>query len=222
MAQDWAKKVYNSQAWIDLRKTLIAERGSRCEHCGRIIPDTKDVVADHIVELTPENAHDPMIALNPQNLQLLCADCHHAKHHRFGYRTQDVYLVYGSPCAGKKKWTKHAMFRGDIMVEMDTLYAAISGCVLHDKPDNIKQVVFRARDSIIDAIATRLGDWSAAYVIGGFAARAKRESLAKKLGAKMVFIECDKSECLLRAEGMGPFASQMKKYIEKWWREYEP
>ena len=222
MAQDWAKKVYNSQAWIDLRKTLIAERGSRCEHCGRVIPDTKDVIADHIVELTPDNVSDPMLSLNQNNVQLLCLDCHNLKHHRFSHNSQSVYIVYGSPCAGKKTYVRHAMFRGDIMLELDVLYSAISGCVLHDKPDNVKQVVFHARDAILDAIATRLGNWTTAYVIGGYPAKGQRESLAKRLGAKLMFIDTNKAECLARADTLGPFASQMKKYVEKWWSAFEP
>lgn len=222
MAQDWAKRVYNSKEWIGLRKTLIAERGPRCEHCGRVLPHTSDIVADHIHELTPDNCQDPAIAYNPDNIQLLCPDCHHAKHTRFGYRQQSVYLLYGSPCAGKKTSARRAMFRGDIMLEIDTLYAAISGCTMYDKPDNIKQVVFHARDTILDAIATRLGDWSTAYVIGGYPARAQREQLARRLGAKLVYVESTQDECLARAEAMGVFAGQMKKYVNKWWSQYEP
>ena len=108
------------------------------------------------------------------------------------------------------------------MLELDVLYSAISGCVLHDKPDNVKQVVFHARDAILDAIATRLGNWTTAYVIGGYPAKGQRESLAKRLGAKLVFIDTSKEECFARADTLGPFASQMKKYVEKWWSAFEP
>ena len=58
--------------------------------------------------------------------------------------------------------------RGDIIVDMDLLYEAISGCKLYDKPDNIRQVVFRVRDTLLDAVRTRLGRWNNAYIIGGY------------------------------------------------------
>jgi len=42
-------------------------------------------IVHHKIHLTPENIHDPKIALNFDNLQLLCRDCHgkiHAKHQK--------------------------------------------------------------------------------------------------------------------------------------------
>lgn len=34
----------------------------------------------HIVHLTMDNYTDPMVALNPDNLEALCIDCHNAEH----------------------------------------------------------------------------------------------------------------------------------------------
>ncbi|WP_142363471.1 HNH endonuclease signature motif containing protein, partial [Streptococcus pneumoniae] len=39
----------------------------------------KKYEVDHIIELTWENLDDWKIALNPDNLQLLCKSCHNKK-----------------------------------------------------------------------------------------------------------------------------------------------
>lgn len=45
-----------------------------CQICGR--PGNE---VDHIIELTPDNIYDEMIALNLDNLQTLCHRCHTRK-----------------------------------------------------------------------------------------------------------------------------------------------
>ena len=105
---------------------------------------------------------------------------------------------------------------------MDLLYQAVSGCVLYDKPDNIKQVVFRVRDTLLDAVKTRLGKWHNAYIIGGYPYKAKRETLAKQLGAQLIYCESTREECLARAKERGVFAADWGKYVRRWWNEYEP
>src|SRR5690349_21566437 len=42
-----AHSLYGSQAWKQLRSSVIAERGARCEQCGK----TGRVYLDHVVEL---------------------------------------------------------------------------------------------------------------------------------------------------------------------------
>lgn len=222
MAQDWAMQLYNSSKWRNLRQTIIHERGLRCESCGRLVLDASELIADHIEELTPDNVHNADIALNQNNVQLLCADCHNAKHQRFGYTARNVYIIYGSPCSGKTTLVNQMKLRGDIIIDMNMLYFAISGCSMYDKPDNIKNVVFRLRDAAIDAVRTRLGKWNNAFIVGGYPAKAKRESLAKKLGAELIYCEATQEECLARAELRGVFASEYKKFICRWWEDFEP
>lgn len=222
MAQEWAMKLYKSREWRDLRRAVIQERGLRCEQCGRLVRDASELTADHIRELTPETVQDADIALNQDNVQLLCAECHNRKHQRFGHTDRGVFIVYGSPCSGKTTLVNQLKLRGDIIVDMDLLYQAISGCVLYDKPDNIRQVVFRLRDAALDAVRTRLGKWSHAYIVGGYPYRAKREALAKQMGAQMLYCDSTREECLARAEERGIFASEWKRYVCQWWDEFEP
>ena len=74
--QDWARGFYDGAAWRSCRASFIAARrsidGGMCQRCRRRL----GYIVHHRVELTPENIHDPEIALNQQLLEYLCLDCH--------------------------------------------------------------------------------------------------------------------------------------------------
>lgn len=222
MAQSWAMALYQSRQWRELRQALILQRGLHCEECGRLVTHPSGLIGDHIQELTPENVNDPAIALNQDNVRLICEDCHNKKHKRFGYNSKAVYIIYGAPCSGKTTMANHLRLRGDILVDMDRLYQAISWCSLYDKPDNIRTAVFAARDALLDVVKTRNGQWLDAYIIGGYPHKAQRESLARKLGAQLIYCEATKEECEARALERGAHANDWKKYIDKWFDEFEP
>lgn len=74
MAKEWAKAFYKSKAWQEVRQLRILKDHGLCQVCGR--PGNE---VDHIIELTPENINDEMIALNLDNLQTLCHKCHRTK-----------------------------------------------------------------------------------------------------------------------------------------------
>lgn len=76
MAQEFAKRFYNSKAWKECRASFISKRvsvdGGMCMTChkelGRIV--------HHKIWLTPENINNPMITLNHDNLKYDCQTCH--------------------------------------------------------------------------------------------------------------------------------------------------
>ena len=62
--------------WKDCRKAYIKSVGGLCERCySKGIIKHGDTV-HHKTPLTPENINDPSVTLNPENLELLCRDCH--------------------------------------------------------------------------------------------------------------------------------------------------
>ena len=72
---------YVSWKWRKCRKAFAASKGNLCEKClarGIIEAGSKDrpLEVHHKVPLTAENVNDPKVALNWDNLQLLCKDCH--------------------------------------------------------------------------------------------------------------------------------------------------
>ena len=80
--EKFARRFYSSYAWQRVRAQVYKRAGGLCERCllrGLIVAG---VEVHHKVRLTPENLEDPTIALNPDNLELLCEGCHHQEHER--------------------------------------------------------------------------------------------------------------------------------------------
>lgn len=80
MAQDFAKAFYRSQAWASCRDSYISRRQGLCERCLSRGLIRAGKVVHHKVYLTPDNISVPGVALNHDNLELLCQDCHNAEH----------------------------------------------------------------------------------------------------------------------------------------------
>lgn len=213
---DILKSFYASEAWQRFRAAIIAERGLKCEHCGKIVANAADLTVHHIKELTPENVHDVMIALNPENVMVVHHECHNKIHNRFGYQPgQKVYIVFGAPLAGKKTYVRDNMHRGDLVVDIDGLYSAMSLLPSYDKPDNLFRNVIGVHNLLVDNIKTRYGKWNNAWVIGGYADKYKREKIADDLGAELIFCNVSKDECLRRLE-----IDEERRYRRDEWREY--
>ena len=223
---------YASDIWINFRLYLIAERISKspervvtCQHCGRRIARAREIIGHHIIELTPENVHDHNISLNPVNVELICFDCHNMVHKRFGYQSTEkvVYIVYGPPLAGKQDFVHGRVQRGDVVVDMDRLFYAVTMLPTFDKPDSLLGNVRGVYNLLLDNIKTRFGRWNNAWVIGGYPERYRREKLADDLGAELVFMDVTKEECLKRLEGDEDRRyrkTEWRGYIGKWFDQY--
>lgn len=218
------QRFYASDEWITLRQLLINQRGNRCKHCGKIIPRSIDIIGHHIEELTPENVNDFTISLNPDNIELICFDCHNKDHYRFGYKPEKkVFVVYGPPMSGKTTLVKQNMKHGDIVVDMDKLYEAISFLPSYNKPDNLFSNVIGVQNLLIDNIKTRYGKWNNAWIVGGYADKYKRDRLANNLGAELIYCEVSKEECINRLnldKDRQYRITEWKQYIEKWFNDY--
>ncbi|WP_375104634.1 HNH endonuclease signature motif containing protein [Paenibacillus sp. RS8] len=216
---------YTSENWRVFRLGLILERGNRCQHCGGIIARSIDIIGHHKIELTPENVHDHTISLNPEMVELICYDCHNREHKRFGYQyTKEVYLVYGPPLAGMMDLVRQQMSRGDLIVNMDLLYTALSGLPDYDKPDALYSNVVGVQNLLLDNIKTRLGKWGTAWIIGGYAEKFKRERLAEETGAELIFCSVSREECLSRLESEESLRyrkDEWRGYIEKWFEQFQ-
>ena len=92
-AQD---KFYKSRKWKACRKTYLSEH-PMCERCAASGIATPAEHVHHKKELTEENFLEPLISLNPENLEALCFDCHRKEHHdgvKYGKREvgKDYYF----------------------------------------------------------------------------------------------------------------------------------
>ena len=212
---------YRSKEWQEFREVVIGQRIEEDgtvhdEVTGKPIVKKYDIVLHHKEELTEQNVNDRNISLNPDNIMIISHETHNKLHKRFGYSGErKVYIVYGSPCAGKSTWVNKVANYGDLILDLDSIWEAITVSDKYNKPDALKRNVFAIRDEILNQIKMRVGNWSQAFVIGGYPNKMDRERLAEKLGAELIYIDTDKDTCLSRAKN-----DEWKGFIEKYFQDF--
>ena len=75
--KQWAKEFYHSRAWEETRYAYLVSQYFLCERCGEPAK-----VVHHKCYLTKRNINNMDIALNWDNLEALCQDCHNKEHHK--------------------------------------------------------------------------------------------------------------------------------------------
>ena len=213
---DKLHQFYTSKAWRELSYNLKIARGGKCNRCGETLLDFSKLIGHHKKELTEDNVDNPEIALNPELIEIICHLCHNKEHRRFGNK-QNAYIVYGSPLSGKNTLVRELMQYGDIVLDMDALWQALTLQEAYVKPKNIRFNIFAVRDNILDQIKTRYGQWYDCYIIGGYPEKYERERLAKELGAELIYCESTKEECISRAVNR---PAEWLQYIEDWWEKF--
>lgn len=212
---------YRSEEWETFRKVVINERTKEDgfvydEVTGKPIVKAYDVILHHKEELTEENVFDHMVSLNPDNIMIVSHKTHNLIHNKLGYKVREVFLVYGSPLSGKTTWVNDNKTEGDLIIDIDNIWECVSGCDRYVKPKRLNAVVFKMRDTLLDAVKYRLGKWNVCYIVGGYAMQSERERLCKELGAREVFIDTSKEECIARLEQSDRNKEEWARYIDDW------
>ena len=91
MAKPFAKQFYSSKAWQDCRNEYAKRKCYLCENCLRRGIYKPGEIVHHKIELDPVNIEKPEIALNFDNLELLCRECH-AEAHSKGIKDNRYYI----------------------------------------------------------------------------------------------------------------------------------
>lgn len=228
---------YRSKEWESFRRVVIAESTDPttgfvlCAVCGKPILKKYDLVVHHKQELTEANMNDAMVSLNPANCECVHFKCHNMIHDRFqggngGYRPKPraVHIVYGAPCSGKTTWVRDNMTRGDLVIDMDSIWQGISGLGRYDKPSSLKAVAFAVRDNLYDLVRTRAGKWRTAFIVTGAPRKADRQRLMSRVGADdCICIDATKDECMERLARAGDRPiEQWATFIDDWFNAYQP
>ena len=219
------QRFYGSKAWQDLRTVKIMESQGRCARCGKDFSDnTSQLIAHHKEHLTPENLSDPHVALNPENVEIVCTKCHAHYHDNRGYirPPRQVFIVYGAPLSGKSTYVRQNAEPEDLIVDLDSIYSAITPAPRYFHTEQVKPLAFGIRDYLYDQIRIRNGKWQTAWVIAGLPRKGQREQLAARLGASCILIESTKEECHKRLldcdDGRG---LEWGEYIDAWFRDFQ-
>ncbi len=198
-----------------MQTRISADGFLKCAHCGKPILKDYECIAHHKKEVTAANLNNPEITLNPANIDLVHLKCHNEIHGRFGYTVKKVYLIHGSPCSGKSTFVNNQKARGDLVVDIDLIWYAVTGGERWDKPDALKANVFAIYTEMLNQIKTRAGRWRTAYIISAEPFKTKRERLAEQTGAEMIYIPCDFQTAINRLQ-----KDETRKDYRDLWQEY--
>lgn len=216
---------YKSQEWKKLLNVLKMERVDAdgnliCQHCGKPITRAYDAIGHHTVFLTEENVNDSNVGLNPELIQFVHHRCHNRIHEKFGWKRKEIFLVYGPPLSGKHEWVEQNLTDGELVINIDDLWMAVSGCRRYQKPGRLNAVVFQIHCDLMDAARTRLGKWNVCYIVGGYPLISERERICREYGAREIFLDTDKESCMSRAKELK--LEGYDDFIEEWFRRYRP
>lgn len=105
--------------------------------------------------------------------------------------TTKVTVIRGLPGTGKTTWVQARAQRGDLIVDLDAIFAALSGLPLHDNPDELLPFACSARDAIYERLE-KASDVRRAWIITSDPSAAV--VLAQRFGAELMVLECPELE----------------------------
>ena len=227
------QEFYKSRTWETFRQNLILKRNLEkgfieCCRCGKKIVKKYDLILHHKTPLNVMNVNDYTVSLNEDNIEFICFRDHNKEHNRFNGQIKNsdkkVYIVYGAPCSGKSTFVKENMEAGDLVVDIDRMWEAISYQPMYMKPNELKENMFILHQHLLEQVKNRMiGKWTTAWVIGGYPNLMDRTRLANELKAELVYIESTKEECLERLNkdvSRAMFRNEWNTYINEWYNKF--
>lgn len=232
-SSSWANKEYDKRrgtasergygtSWRKLRRMVLADNPLcvECEANGRVVVATE---VDHI--LPKARGGDDSF----ENLQSMCQTCHRrktAKDTRMGkYQTSCIPLtiVAGAPGSGKTTYVNEHKTWGDLVIDVDAIFAALSGLSWYDKPVGLLPFVLEARDAILQRLSSE-SEVRRAWFITGEADVDKLKGLKEQLGAtRLIVMDTPQHECYKRIandERRAKQAKQQNELVDKWFAKF--
>ena len=134
---------------------------------------------------------------------------------------RQIFLVYGAPLSGKTSYVKDVMEEGDLIIDIDSIWECVSGMPRYTKPPKLTQNVFGIRDLMMDMVKYKVGKWNNCYCIGGYPLVSERERLKRMYGAREIFIDTSREECIYRLEADElRDKDKWRQYIEDWFAKF--
>lgn len=125
-----------------------------------------------------------------------------------------VTVVAGPPGAGKSRYVKERAQPGDLILDWDALYVALSGLPEHSRPDEgqgagVTWYATHLFEAAIEKLTTNPEHLNAVWVITSSLER--RQDLPSRLGARLVVLGSDPQECKQRLRDRGGSEAMFEK-----------
>lgn len=213
--------------WRKARKQFLKIHPTcvECERDGRF---TAAIVVDHIIP----HKGDMKLFWDRSNWQALCKECHDRKtvleDGGFGNRrvtaVRNVVVICGPPGSGKTTYVNERSSWGDIVVDVDALFSAVTGKPWYDKPANLVPFVLELRDHIYDMISNGITETSRVWIITSGSKASDRMTLVKRFDAELVMLDVSPIECMnriMKDKRRCNRASHWQEIIDCWWKNYQ-
>ena len=139
----------------------------------------------------------------------MCHKCHNVEHGRF--INKKVFIVHGSPLSGKREFVQKIYNSNDIIIDIKRIFDCLG-----NNNQQLKYNAFKIKNELIEDVKRRFGNWNNAFIIGGYPNSIERDTLARRLNAKLIHIDTSKEDCIKKADG----DSEKKEWINQYWGMY--
>ncbi len=140
-----------------------------------------------------------------------------------------VVAVCGPPAAGKTSYVKERAKAGDLVVDLDALYSALTGLAEHERAGDPSLLRFAqaAAKAVRLAVGHALRDGGAparVWMIRTAADPLERSILAVDYAADVVVLPCPLEVCLERiaADPVRRARPELAQAVREWHRAYKP
>ena len=130
-----------------------------------------------------------------------------------------VHLITGPPGSGKSTLALERMARGDVLVDMDRLWVALTGLPEYDKPSELAPLVRSTWKAAMDVALfdVRSGVW----VVTSAATRAQRMTISPQRLDHLTVLETPPATCLARIKAQQRAGTtDWPALVEQWWKAY--
>ena len=130
-----------------------------------------------------------------------------------------VYIIWGSPGSGKTTYAKEHMTAGDILIDFDMLFQALTDGGDHEREYSLFDRVNGVRHYLIDTIRD-FPEVRHTWIVYG-APPEKDWEIFRELGAESVFIDTPRRECIRRCIKRGGDPEHWTAIVNKWFDKNE-
>lgn len=217
--------------WRRLRAMVLAD-SPFCAECLREGKYRSATVVDHIKpkawggDDSFENLQPLCTAHHKQKTQMESNQERQPRPERYPIKpsTIPVVIVAGPPGSGKTTYVRNHMRHGDLIVDIDALYVALSGLGWHDKPLGLLPFVCEARDAVIARLA-RKSDVARCWIITGTADTDKLQELKAGVGAeRLIVLTTSRTDCIkniMNDATRSHMAALQTELVDRWFREFD-
>lgn len=157
------------------------------------------------------------------NLRALCSKCHRDKHSSRVKGFASTVVVCGPPGSGKTSYALERLEWGDLLVDLDFIWSALTGLPRHAHPEPAWPLVRDVRDLLYERLRSPTSV-ERAWVIETAPAASRRIELARELRTSdVIVLEVPPEECKRRIRADANRSRDTDRHldlVEGWWGRY--